>query len=68
MADTVPMRAPAHYLRIDLSDPAEAEYWLTVLDCERARLEAALDAVGRDALDVRRWLQGARPAQGPRRA
>lgn len=50
------MRAPAHYLRIDLSDPAEAEYWLVVLDCERQRLEAALAAVGQDALDVQRWL------------
>jgi hypothetical protein len=52
------MRAPVHYLRVDLDDPAEAEYWLVVLDCERARLEAALGAVGRDALEVRAWLQG----------
>jgi hypothetical protein len=52
----VSLRAPAHYLRVDLSDPAEAEYWLVVMDCERSHLEAAIAAVGRDALDVRRWL------------
>jgi hypothetical protein len=56
MAEMVLLRAPAHYLRVDLSDPAEAEYWLVVMDCERARLEAAIAAVGRDALDVQRWL------------
>jgi hypothetical protein len=56
MADSVHMRAPAHYLRVDLEDPAEAEYWLVVLDCDRARAEAAIAAVGRDAQDVRTWL------------
>ena len=56
MADSLPMRAPAHYLRVNLDDPAEAEYWLVVFDCERTRLEAALASVGRDALDVQRWL------------
>ena len=56
MADSVRMRAPAHYLRVDLEDPAEAEYWLVVLDCDRARVEAALAAVGNDALEVQRWL------------
>ena len=52
----VSMRAPANYLRVDLADPAEAEYWLVVMDCGRAELEAAIAAVGSDALDVRRWL------------
>jgi hypothetical protein len=56
MAEQLAMRAPAHYLRVDLRDPAEAEYWLVVFDCPRARLEAALEAVGSDALDVQRWL------------
>ena len=56
MAEPTPMRAPVHYLRVDLEDPAEAEYWLVVLDCDRARAEAALAAVGRDADDIRRWL------------
>ena len=56
MADSVHMRAPAHYLRVNLEDPAEAEYWLVVLDCDRARAEAAIAAVGRDAQDVRAWL------------
>ena len=59
MPDSSPMRAPVHYLRVDLDDPAEAEYWLVVMDCERPRLEAALAAVGADALDVRAWLNGA---------
>jgi len=54
------MRAPAHYLRVDLQDPAEAEYWLVVLDCDRQRAEAAIAAVGRDAIEVRRWLESAR--------
>ena len=62
MAEILPMRAPAHYLRVDLRDPPEAEYWLTVLDCERGQLQAALDAVGSDALEVRRWLEGRRRA------
>jgi hypothetical protein len=56
MAEQQPMRAPVHYLRVDLRDPAEAEYWLVVFDCERTRLEAAIMAVGSDALEVRRWL------------
>ena len=59
MADDSPMRAPAHYLRVNLDDPAEAEYWLVVLDCERATLERAVASVGADALDVQRWI-GAR--------
>ena len=56
MADSVQMRAPVHYLRVNLEDPAEAEYWLVVFDCDRARLEAALAAVGPDAIEVQRWL------------
>jgi len=64
MADPNPMRAPAHYLRVNLCDPAEAEYWQVVFDCGRERLEAALDAVGRDALDVRRWLEANAPRRG----
>jgi hypothetical protein len=60
MADPMPMRAPAHYLRVNLDDPAEAEYWLVVLDCERARVEAALAVVGSDVLEVRHWLQSTR--------
>jgi len=60
MADSQSMRAPAHYLRVNLDDPAEAEYWLTVLDCERGQLEAALATVGSDALDVQRWLHAQR--------
>jgi hypothetical protein len=60
MADSLHMRAPSHYLRVDLEDPAEAEYWLVVLDCDRARAEAAIAAVGRDALEVQRWLASVR--------
>jgi hypothetical protein len=60
MADSQSMRAPAHYLRVNLDDPAEAEYWLIVLDCERGQREAALALVGSDALDVQRWLHAQR--------
>ena len=59
MPSTIPLRAPAHYLRVDLDDPGEAEYWQIVLDADRARLEAAVAAVGRDANEVRRHLQDA---------
>lgn len=58
--DHVPMKAPRHYLRVDLADAGEAEYWLVVLDATRAQLEAALAAVGRDAQDVRAWLEARR--------
>jgi hypothetical protein len=64
--DHVPMKAPAHYLRVDLADAGEAEYWQVVLDATRTQLEAALAAVGRDAQDVRDWLQARRGGkQGP---
>jgi hypothetical protein len=60
MAEHAPaMKAPTHYLRVDLDDPAEAKYWEVVLDAPRPRLEQAVAAVGRDALEVRAWLQGA---------
>jgi hypothetical protein len=58
MGEQTQMRAPRNYLRVDLCDPAEAEYWQVVLDAPRARLEDALAAVGADALDVRAYLQG----------
>ena len=58
MGESVKMKAPAHYLRVDLDDPGEAEYWQVVLDAPRPKLEAAIAAVGRDALDVRGWLEG----------
>ena len=75
MAEAVKMKAPAHYLRVDLDDPGEAEYWVVVLDAPRQQLEAAVAAVGRDALEVQRWIQqraaGASPlppGDGARRA
>ena len=58
MTEAVKMKAPAHYLRVDLDDPGEAEYWQVVLDASRRQLETAIAAVGRDALDVRAWLEG----------
>ena len=58
MADTIRMKAPAHYLRVDLDDPAEAEYWQVVLDVPRDRIEEAVRAVGRDALEVQAFLRG----------
>jgi hypothetical protein len=50
------MRAPANYLRVNLDDPAEAEYWSVVLDAPAARIAEALRAVGSHAADVRDWL------------
>jgi hypothetical protein len=61
VAEHVPMKAPVHYLRVDLDDPGEAEYWLVVLDAPRARLEEAVRSVGRDALEVQAWLRGPPP-------
>jgi hypothetical protein len=52
------MRAPAHYLRVDLADPAEREYWLVVLDASPDALQRAVDSVGANLWDVRDWLQG----------
>ena len=57
MDDQAKMRAPANYLRIDLSDPAEAEYWLVVLDASRRRVEEAVALVGTDVPAVRAYLQ-----------
>lgn len=51
------LRAPNHYLIVDLDDAGEAEYWQLVLDAPRARIEAAVAAVGRDANEVRRHLE-----------
>ena len=76
MTETVKMKAPAHYLRVDLGDPGEAEYWVIVLDASREQLDAAVAAVGRDALEVRAWLEGRTlhshsalpPGEGARRA
>ena len=53
----VRLRAPTHYLIVDLDDPAEAEYWQLVLDAPMARIEAAIAVVGRDAGEVRRHLE-----------
>lgn len=57
MGEQTQMRAPKHYLRVDLSDPAEAEYWVVVMDAPRTRLEEALALVGADAIAVRSHLQ-----------
>ena len=56
MCKSPQMRAPAHYLRVDLADDAEVEYWMVVFDTTRSRLEAAVARVGCDAVDVRAYL------------
>jgi hypothetical protein len=68
MTESVKMKAPAHYLRVDLGDPGEAEYWVVVLDASRRQLEAAIAAVGCDALDVRAWLDDKALAAPPHAA
>jgi hypothetical protein len=57
MDEQCKMRAPTHYLRVDLEDAAEAEYWLVVLDATRGQLEQAVASVGADALTVRAYLE-----------
>jgi hypothetical protein len=64
MGQSLQMRAPSHYRFVDLSDPAEAEYWVVVLDAPAWRIEQALAAVGRDAGDVRDFLQAATALSG----
>lgn len=54
------MRAPTHYLRVDLQDDAETEYWLVVLDATRRQLEEAVAMVGTYEPAVRHYLQTAR--------
>jgi hypothetical protein len=61
MGQSLQMRAPTHYLFVDLGDPAETEYWIVVLDAPRWRIERAIAAVGRDAGDVRDHLRTAAP-------
>ena len=60
MGSSLQLRAPTHYLRVDLDDPAEAEYWLLVLDATRQQVESAVASVGRDARDVHGYLQSLR--------
>ena len=56
MGNSLAIRAPDNYLRVDLHDPAETEYWLIVLDATPLQIEAAIAAVGRDAREVERYL------------
>jgi hypothetical protein len=60
MGNSLQLRAPTHYLRVDLNDPAEAEYWLLILDATRPQIETAIASVGRDARDVHAHLQSLR--------
>lgn len=53
------LRAPADYRFVDLDDPAEAEYWLLVLDTSRQALEDAVTRVGPHVVAVRDYLQRA---------
>lgn len=55
------LRGPTNYLRVDLADPAEAEYWLLVLDVSRWRLEDAIRSVGCDAEAIREYLKSRGP-------
>jgi len=55
------MRAPANYSRVDLRDPAEAEYWLIVLDATRQQIETAMAVAGSDVRQVRAQLRALEP-------
>jgi hypothetical protein len=65
MGNSSQMRAPANYSRVDLRDPAEAEYWLIVLDATRQQIEAAIAASGDDAREVRAYFRRLRSNVGP---
>ena len=58
------MRAPANYSRVDLRDPAEAEYWLIVLDATRQQIETAIAAAGDDAREVHAYFRRLRSNLG----
>ena len=62
MGEQWTIRGPTNYLKVDLADPAEAEYWLLVLDVPRWQLENAVRSVGCDAEAVREYLQSRGPA------
>jgi hypothetical protein len=43
--------------QIDPHDSLEIRYWATMLHCMEAELQAALDAVGPNTDDVRKYLE-----------
>lgn len=53
------LRAPADYRFVDLDDPAEAEYWLLVLDASRQEVEQAVARVGHHVQAVQGFLRQA---------
>lgn len=68
MGEQWTLRAPADYRFVDLGDPAEAEYWLLVLDTSRRTLEQALACVGNHVEAVRGFLDARRGGGGPPRS
>ena len=56
------LRAPADYRFVDLDDPAEAEYWVLVLDTSRSALEEALQRVGNHVFAVQAHLESPQAA------
>ena len=58
MGEQFTMRAPTDYRVVDLQDPAEAEYWVLVLDASRRQIEDAIARVGNEAGAVRACLKG----------
>lgn len=58
MGGQVAMRAPTDYRVVDLQDPAEAEYWMLVLDASRRQIDDAIARVGNEAGAVRACLKG----------
>jgi hypothetical protein len=43
--------------RINMEEDYEVEYWTTILDVTRAKLKAAVNAVGTSAAAVRKYLK-----------
>jgi hypothetical protein len=60
MGEQWTLRAPADYRFVDLDDPAEAEYWVLVLDSNLRALEEAVARVGHHVVAVRAQLADVR--------
>ena len=60
MGEQWTLRAPADYRFVDLDDPAEAEYWVLVLDTSRHALEQAVACVGSHVVAVKAHLNDGR--------
>ena len=57
MADDPNKRGPADRTRIAMGEEHEVRYWTEELGVSREELQAAVDAAGNSAEDVRKYLR-----------